>query len=450
MLLDLPIDVRREILSHVLIGSPFDDRILEEPPKDYNPKLTKNPSNGHSTFRDLRSVCRMFRYITSDLAARDAFDLGRFKKLSPYDYQRRVDHVEFLLTHDRGFREALGRRQSWTLTTIMTPRLLWAIGNYVPSFYQNCRVFNLNLMSIVPFEEKPYPFRHLRHTEAEEKPSFHATTVNENLMLLSHCERIEVLHVRLTSVHNPNPPKEGYSAHASHEDHEKLFIRTVHAVRYFAQLREFGFVAEDDQGWVVSDLLPLRSAATLTSFTFDSPIFENDKTSYDAFDTFTDLKVLKINPLTEKFQEYILKSTIKLETFETYANEQLLSNIGTSFWKSPAFWSLETLSFRFDPLPHYARYDSLHLHFVEGISSLCQLKTLIMKTPLKQEWCLQFRHSNLQNLDWFIEKSCLPARKAGNPSEVRKWIGKCEQDLRRKISGNCLIRVRVIDGKGEQ
>jgi hypothetical protein len=130
LLSDLPVDVLTEILSQVLLGSPLDDLKTEEP---YN-WSRKKPVNGQSTFWDLRSVCGVFRYITNDLAAREVFDLGRFKTLVCYNYQRRVDHVEFLLTHDPGFREALGRRRNWTLTTIMTPRLLWTLGPSRPVF----------------------------------------------------------------------------------------------------------------------------------------------------------------------------------------------------------------------------------------------------------------------------------------------------------------------------
>jgi hypothetical protein len=215
-----PVDVLSEILSQVLIEWPFDDLKLKKPSKNFNPK-PKKPSNGHSTFRDLRSVCRMFRYITNDLAAREAFDLGKFKRLERYDYQRRVDHVEFLMTHDEGFREALGRRRNWTLTTVMTPRLLYAIGNHVRSFYQNCRVVNLNMLSIIPFETKLGVGRQLGHAEA---PSLHAPTVNEHLMLLSHCERIEVLRLRLASVHDPNPS----IRYDTFGDPRKEFIRRVH------------------------------------------------------------------------------------------------------------------------------------------------------------------------------------------------------------------------------
>jgi hypothetical protein len=166
-----------------------------------------------------------------------------------------------------------------------------------PPFSPKLSCGQFEFVRVTPFE---LPFRRIlfgrRDPKPEERSSLHATTVNENLMLLSHCERIEVLRLCLTSAHDPNPPKEEYSALGNYKtDPTKAFIRRVHTVSHFAQPQEFKFVAEDDEGWCVSDFWPLQSAATLT--TFSSPIFENDETCYDTFDIFTNLKVLKFRPL---------------------------------------------------------------------------------------------------------------------------------------------------------
>jgi hypothetical protein len=89
-------------------------------------------------------------------------------------------------------------------------------------------------------------------------------------MVLSHCESIEALRLHLNSVHNPDPPLDTSYDRTFESDPTKSFIRRVHCIRNFTHLRELRFVAEDDEGWVVSDFLPLRSATTLTSFTFAS------------------------------------------------------------------------------------------------------------------------------------------------------------------------------------
>jgi hypothetical protein len=147
------------------------------------------------------------------------------------------------------------------------------------------------------------------------------------------------------------------------------------------------------------------------------------------FDVFANLKVLSLfNPLTEKFYKYISKSTLKLETFETRTNEKLLSNISRSFWKSPALRSLKTLSFGLDP--ELRCCDTLHRHFLEGIGSLEKLESLTMTTPLDMEWCLQFSHSKLQSLEWFIERPWL----LGIVFNDLNWaVEECERNFRYTI-----------------
>ena len=338
----------------------------------------------------LRSVCRKFRVITAELDFWYDSEFLFADLAIPPEYEwlwRDLLEQELLklLSTDANLMDSLGRRKiHWRFTNLQA---LMSVMEYVPLFRQNARAIYLEALNNTFIAY----------------PGFEQSPLNTAIRKLQECTRITKLSI-YTEV--------DVDLDAIAASFPFLEILSCSEIEdYYGSLRELNCLRtlrlKSDTNDISLTLpwIPLNSAETLTELTLACGMVDNPSFDTDSWDTFVNLKSLNIAPLCDSICDFISRTQIHLDVFETSLIQPLVPidrfiNMlrAACFRNLKKFGLTDSYDDTFD-LPATARYWSLV--FDAFTSMLSSVEEVQVCAPLIVQCCVYFaRMINLQILDW--------------------------------------------------
>ena len=381
------LSIPNEILHHILSFLP--DLSRDEPFVHY-----KSDGKDYRVAQMLvpRSVCRKFRDITpkldfwydpdflfADLATPES--VGSFMR--PYYEQ------QFLkaLFSDADLVDSLGRRKTdWRFESLEG---VLAVIEYVPLFTENARTIYLEIVDSDDADIRD--------------PEMEPTTLEIVMDILSQCEHVTTLNIRLGDNVNLDELAEAFPT--------LEVLNCSETNSYSGSLQELGRLRKlylgcwDDDVSTALSFLPLSSAETLTELTLDCRNTDNSVFDTDSLDAFVNLKSLNVGPLCDSICDFIIRTKIRLNVFETSLIRQLAPmDKFSNMLRAECLRDLKEfgLSNRHDDNSDRLVTRRYWSHVFDVFTSiLLSVEEIQLEAPLHLQCCQYFaRMVNLKLLNW--------------------------------------------------
>jgi hypothetical protein len=221
----------------------------------------------------------------------------------------------------------------------------------------------------------------------------------------------------------------------------KLLDSRVYVLHEFSGLKEFVISVKYCPLWNLADILPTKSATTLTSFSYNGDLTHKDEGKFDPLKSFTHLTHLNLSGISWQFCRYLSQCPFHLETFKAQASHyqgfRLHRRPLAELWTSGPFINLKhlALSIHFST-PKASIYGAV----IQGITQLSNLETLDLTMPLEWAWCPHFSGlGKLKRLKWSTKRKEILVNGKKPKRENANWKHKFKQRFRTYLPASCRL-----------
>jgi hypothetical protein len=336
----------------------------------------------------LRSVCSLFRTATAELDFWCDPDFQFTDLLYPHGthsvfprmFEKEERFLKVLFSDDHLVESLSHRKIEWKFDSV---GVLEVVMESIPLFAQNARAISLEFV----YDE----------TVTQVDPLFEIAFDK-----LAVCSGVTKLRTNLAFVINLSTVAASFPL-----IEEVDFCQTSMyngSSRGFTRLRKLGL-----DSWqcppITSLWLPLNCTETLTELRLhcgglDRPVFDTT-----ALERFTNLKILSIRPLCKSVCNYIIKSTMRLDVFDTTLEKRLVPiNKFGQMLHAESLRNLKEfeLSNHFEAALTTPGLEQYYLSVFDMFTStLCSVEEVQLSMPLHLRCCQYFaRMENLKILNW--------------------------------------------------